>query len=65
MPLFDFRCIKCGRDRKDVLVSNWRAANGNNAVQRCECGGEMRKQPAAPAHVVNGFNAKNGYSSNS
>lgn len=60
MPLYDYQCIVCGQVRKDVLVSNWHVAT--QRLQQCACGGEMRRLPAAPNHVVNGFNAKNGYS---
>lgn len=34
MPLFDYRCKKCGHKTYDVLISNKNAA----IVQKCGCG---------------------------
>ena len=59
-PVFDYRCIVCNRFRPDVQVSNWNDATATHQ-ETCECGGEMRKQPAAPNFTVKGFNAANSY----
>ena len=59
MPTYDYRCTACGKV-EERTVSNWRDAVRH--IELCECGkGVMEKQWPAPAFVVSGFNAKNGY----
>lgn len=60
MPLYDFKCPHCAQVRQDVIVPSWNDAVRTH-MERCTCGAEMLKQLAAPAFVVNGYNAKNGY----
>jgi len=59
MPQYDYQCIVCEKKRENVMVSNYRDAQGH--LELCECGGEMRKLPAAPNFQVKGFNAANHY----
>lgn len=60
MPRWDYKCIKCDKLRLDVVVNNWKDATGYHR-EICECGGEMKKQPAAPNFSIGGYNAKNHY----
>ena len=41
MPIYDFKCPKCDRERKDVFTRTWQEG------VRCECGEEMLKVPSA------------------
>lgn len=65
MPRYDYTCSAgCDNIRRDVWVSNFRAAQGQDVeIGPCErCGAKMTRMPSAPNFKVNGFNAKNGYS---
>jgi predicted nucleic acid-binding Zn ribbon protein len=69
MPRYDFKCATCGftasnwrhcfdHEEEDAMVHEFKPA----PVAPCECGGAREKQPSAPNFVINGYNAKNGYS---
>lgn len=60
MPRFDFLCPVCQEVRMDVYIST--ADVTAPRVVCPHCGAPMVRKPAAPAFVVNGYNAKNGYS---
>ena len=45
MPIFDYRCVRCGAVRKDVLI---RAGACNDIGVWCKCGSDMFKMPAVP-----------------
>jgi hypothetical protein len=65
MPRFDFKCPSCGAIRKDVWVNTFLEAQDvkHINISPCAlCNVPLEKLPAAPNFVVNGFNAKNGYS---
>lgn len=68
MPMYEFQCVRCGnvvtvslpvnaRDTQSVWCRN---EHCTPAVPGGVC--RMQRQPSAPAFVVKGFNAKNGYS---
>lgn len=62
MPLFDFECPSCHAVRADVMVCR----ADSPVVPLCGlCNCPMRRMIAAPAFKIEGFNAKNGYSSHS
>ena len=64
MPRFDFYCHRCSRKWTDTWVSSYRDAQ--DAPRPCpDCGTHMEKLPAAPNFAIKGYNAANGYSSNS
>ena len=60
MQLFDYECLTCGVVKKDVLVISPQATVSCPKDHEGGCH-IMRRQPAAPAFKVEGFNAKNGY----
>lgn len=66
MPRYDYMCTACERIRNDVWVSSFRDALGESYqpdIAPCECGNTFwKRQPSAPNFVINGYNAKNGYS---
>lgn len=63
MPRFDFKCQRCDRIDEDVWVSV--SPHAPNHHRKCPmCGDDMERLPAAPAFVVRGFNAANGYTRN-
>lgn len=43
MPLYSLKCVVCGRV-EDVVLPSYKSEN-----PRCGCGGETRRQIAAPA----------------
>lgn len=58
MPLFDYKCPRCGTAREYL---EWKAsATYTRLCPRCDA--PMERQPPAPNFTVAGFNAKNGYS---
>lgn len=58
MPIYDYRCDKCGCEREYM---EWKAsAPYTRLCPRCDA--VMQRQPSAPNVVVKGFSAKNGYS---
>jgi predicted nucleic acid-binding Zn ribbon protein len=62
MPRFDFQCLhpSCKMVRVNVYVATADAAKPH--ITCATCGALMEKLPSAPNFVVNGYNAKNGYS---
>jgi len=40
MPVYDFRCPKCKKIKKDVYLPRW------DMGQKCECGEDMTKLPS-------------------
>ena len=69
MPTYDYRCPRCGA--RHTLHTSYAEADrqrycGTVAPRDSNywglCRGELERQPSAPAFVVKGFNAKNGYS---
>ena len=40
MPIYDFKCLKCGKEKKDVFTRSW------EEIVKCECGKEMQKVPS-------------------
>lgn len=62
MPLYDFKCDRCGYVVA-LIIQNWRdATDPNKPMTHEECGGNLVRQPSAPGFVITGFNAGNGYS---
>ncbi len=55
MPRHDYKCGTCGRIQQDV------DAKELPQTTYC-CGHYMDKVPSAPAFVIGGYNASNGYS---
>lgn len=66
MPLYDWKCPTCGRVFEKVVVWDYEANHATpddpEAVMCMICHVLCERLPAAPAFVVRGFNAKNGYS---
>lgn len=66
MPLYEFECGVCGHRVTCMLSINER----DRAPDCTECANEgtqsywvrMTRRPGAPAFMVNGFSARNGYS---
>jgi putative FmdB family regulatory protein len=58
MPVFDYKCVSCGAERKDMLVSHLRTEPPTCNL----CNRPMVKQPAAPSFVIHGLSSKNNYS---
>lgn len=45
MPMYDVKCVKCGKLHKDVFAS----APTSFIIQKCTCGSkEFKKIPSAP-----------------
>lgn len=58
MPLYEFKCDECGT----VIEFISTGASPAGFEPLCpDCGEPLRKVPSAPAFVVTGYNAKNGY----
>lgn len=56
MPIADYKCEKCGQVALDMCITP--------VPYRCyNCGAVMVRLPSAPNFKVNGYSAKNGYSS--
>ena len=47
MPLFDFKCEKCGKSMEILVRSSEEKA-------KCECGSEMKRQISAPSFEIVG-----------
>lgn len=61
MPLFDFKCLRCGVVREELLTA---AEAEDIRTRECDrCIGRMERQTGAPAFTISGYSAKNGYSS--
>lgn len=61
MPRYDYVCPECGQER-EVYVP-FEESQRTTIICKLHCGNvEMVKKPSAPAFVVKGFNARNGYS---
>jgi predicted nucleic acid-binding Zn ribbon protein len=59
VPLYEFKCPKCGKVETFVYRSY---ENMMGSLHPCsEDMTEMERLPAAPAFVVHGFSARNGY----
>lgn len=67
MPLYDFKCLKCG-SRQERLFPSFNAMQQQQDLTlfcpRRSCTGFMARQITAPSSViVTGFNKVNGYAS--
>jgi putative FmdB family regulatory protein len=60
MPLFVFRCERCGQ-REDRFYPTYRQMVAEPAVRCLACGNRTERQATAPAFKVEGFAASNGY----
>ncbi len=56
MPIFDFKCTKCGKV-KEIMVK----MKDSDSVHSCECGYVMKKQLGACSFKIGGYSAANGY----
>ena len=65
MPLYDFKCPRCGA-LKTIYVQSVTSIPMHIWCENVDggCSGlqQMVRQPSAPAFIVTGFSAKNGYS---
>lgn len=48
MPIFDYKCPKCGHENKDKLVKS------SDKKVICECGADMVKIPSFPSFHLKG-----------
>lgn len=60
MPLFEFKCVECGRV-VEKLYPSFDAMQ--QEAPRCSCAGSLERQQSAPSFKVNGFNQMTGYAS--
>lgn len=54
MPMYDFKCQKCGRIFERLI-------SAEAGTQFCACGGATERLQSAPAFAIEGYSAKNGY----
>lgn len=68
MPVYEFRCERCGRISNVSLSVDERDAHAiyceHPDCRPVKPGGKCRmvRQPSAPRFVINGYNEANGYS---
>lgn len=64
MPIWDLRCVVCGKTYPDMAFKNADERDGWLRHLVCDhpCHGRLTIAPAAGSFVVTGFAAKNGYS---
>ncbi len=62
----DFQCRLCGHRQEEWFLNRFAAEHATTIKcdnPACRVAGSMDRLPAAPGFKVEGFNAKNGYSS--
>jgi putative FmdB family regulatory protein len=60
MPIWTFRCRDCGATT-DLRFPTYDASVKNASCPHCYSQ-DVERIPSAPGFVINGYNAKNGYS---
>lgn len=62
MPIYEFVCSSCGH-KKEILIRKKSDMEGSHKLGCDKCKGLYERIISAPNFKVDGFSAKNGYSS--